>query len=59
MSPLMVIDQVIKEKDLVSNQNYLTLPTSHGGFTLAIFFIRFVPQIEILHMNGVVNAIVA
>ena len=81
-SPLLVIDQVNKEKDSVSIQDSLTLPTSddlqplcstlqvlsvslrdsagrYGGLTLAPFFIRFLPQIEILHMDGVDNAIVA
>ena len=30
----------------------------YGGLTLAPFFIRFLPKIEILHMDGVDNAIV-
>ena len=77
-SPLLVG----QEKDFISIQDSLTLPTSghlqplcstlqvlsvslrdsagrYGGLTLAPFFIRFLPQLEILHMDGVDNAIVA
>eukprot|EP00092_Neocalanus_flemingeri_P016769 GFUD01018137.1.p1 GENE.GFUD01018137.1~~GFUD01018137.1.p1 ORF type:complete len:556 (-),score=107.62 GFUD01018137.1:36-1703(-) len=80
-SPLLVVDQVNQDKNSVSIQDSLTIPTSedlqplcstlqilvvslrdsagrYSGLTLAPFFIRFLPAIQILHMDGVDNAIV-